>query len=74
MNELRLDPEYEMDPRLCSFWGGTEMYWSSRKLDWLIYLSHEESMTFAGDWLAQAIKQALPNWRQRLYTVHGHLG
>src|SRR5947209_5872557 len=34
----QVGPEYEMDPRLCSFWGGTEMYWSSRRLDWLIYL------------------------------------
>jgi hypothetical protein len=49
------------------------MYWSSRELDWLIYLSHEESLTFAGRWLVEAIKEALPNWRERLYTAYGYL-
>jgi hypothetical protein len=68
LNEFRLEPEYEIDPRLCRFYGGTEMYWFSRELDWLIYRSHEDSFTFAGNWLVNAIKDTMPNWHDRLYT------
>jgi hypothetical protein len=68
LNEFRLEPEYEMDPSLCQFYGGTEMYWVSRELDWLIYRSHEGSFTFAGSWLVDSIKETMANWRDRLYT------
>ena len=47
LNESRLDPEYEMDTRLCDF-AGNETYWSSRELDWLVYVSHESSIAFTG--------------------------
>jgi hypothetical protein len=72
INEVREDPEYELDPRLCWFMGGLEMYWSSRELDWLIYASHERSMTFAGDWLINAVKEAWPNWERRIYIDYDY--
>ena len=33
LDEFRVEPEYELDPRLCAFWKGAEGYWSSRELD-----------------------------------------
>jgi hypothetical protein len=57
----------ELDPRLCDFWH-LETYWSSHHLYWLIYVSHESSITFAGDWLIGEIKKAWSNWEQHLYT------
>jgi len=33
------------------------MYWFSRALDWLIYRSREDSITFAGNWLVNAVKR-----------------
>lgn len=68
LDEFRVEPEYELDPRLCSFWKGVEGYWSSRELNWLIYVSHESSITFAGGWLIEAIKDVWPNWEKRIYT------
>jgi hypothetical protein len=67
INELRLPPEYELHPSLCEF-RGSETYWSSRGLDWLVYTSHEASITFAGPWLIEELKQVWPDWEQRIYT------
>lgn len=68
INEIGLDPEYEVDPRLCDFAYPPEKYWSSPELNWLVYVSHESSITFAGDWLVNRIQEAWPNWEERVYT------
>jgi hypothetical protein len=71
LNESRLDPEYEMDTSLCGF-EGIETYWSSHELDWLVYVSHESSITFAGAWLVEEIKRRWPGWERRLYTTYAY--
>jgi len=57
--------EYEMDVSLvdprCSKW---ERYWTAVPMDWLIYASHEGTITFAGDWLVEAILSGWPGWRE----------
>lgn len=35
---------------------GLEGYWTSEKADWLVYASHESSITLAGDWLVEAFR------------------
>jgi hypothetical protein len=45
-----------------------EKFWTSRELDWLVYVSHERSITIAGDWLVSGVKAIWPNWQERLYT------
>lgn len=67
ITEIGLEPEYELDTRLCDFTYPPEKYWSSRELDWLVYVSHESSITFAGDWLINRIKEVWPNWQDRIY-------
>ncbi len=51
-------------------WPGppVEAYWTSGRMDWLIYISHESSVTVAGDWLIGAVKEAWPDWERHLYT------
>jgi hypothetical protein len=44
-----------------------ETYWFSERLDWLLYVSHERSITVAGAWLIDAIKAVWPQWRDHLY-------
>lgn len=51
------DPEYT----------GDEGYWTSEGYDWLVYASHERSMTVAGEWLIAEIKQIWVDWKQHLY-------
>ena len=62
----RVRPAREMETGVCAF-VGVETTWSSRGLDWLVYASHENSVTFAGDWLVGAVKAAWPAWEAAGY-------
>jgi hypothetical protein len=73
VEESLLSPDLEQDPHWCTFHQtGGETYWTAPKLDWLIYASHERSLTFAGEWLVPAVKRLWPNWEQRIYDGHGY--
>lgn len=61
-------PEYEIDVSwLEPFYNGSEGYWASGDMDWLIYASHEDSLTFAGAWLVNAVKEAWADWPSHLW-------
>lgn len=61
-------PEYELEVQdLDPYYDGREGYWTSGAMDWLLYASHEGSMTVAGQWLVDAITAAWPHWRRYLY-------
>ena len=60
-----------MDTRLCDF-AGNETYWSSRELDWLVYVSHESSIAFTGTWLVEEVKRRWPGWERRAYTGYDY--
>ena len=66
--ELReYGPEYEEDPALFEYDVGAEGYWSSGDLDWIIYASHESSVTIGG-WLLQDVKAMWPEWQAHVWT------
>ncbi len=69
--ELReFGPEYEMDVALLEpEYTGAEGYWTSPGMGWLVYASHEISLTLASDWLIAAIKGVWPQWAEHLYTT-----
>lgn len=50
-------------------YSGLESFWTSDPFDWVIYASHERSITVAGKWLLPAIQAAWPNWRARVWTT-----
>lgn len=63
------EPEYEMElSLLAAVYDGREGYWTSGGMDWLIYASHESSITVAGEWLLDAVKAGWPEWREHVYT------
>jgi hypothetical protein len=66
--ELReYGPEYEEDVSLFEpFYNGAEGYWSSGDLDWLLYASHESSVTIAG-WLLLSLKGIWPSWQAQVW-------
>ena len=75
-------PELEMalellEPRYGQAAGG-EGYWFSIEMDWLIYASHESSITVGGEWLVEAVKHTWPDWEDALYEKYPiarfHLG
>jgi hypothetical protein len=71
---------FERDYELDLEWlvpSGVEVFWTARAVDWVVYVSHEHSITFAGDWLLAGIKAIWPNWQKRIYTdwsYAAHLG
>jgi hypothetical protein len=44
--------------------GGREMFWSDATFDWLIYASHEDTVTIAGAELLSGLQAAWPAWRR----------
>jgi hypothetical protein len=66
--ELReYGPEYEQDVSLFDpHYDGAEGFWSSGDLDWIVYASHESSITVGG-WLLAEIKNRWPEWKQRIW-------
>jgi hypothetical protein len=67
--ELReYGPEYEQDLSLLEPWyNGAEGYWSSGSLDWILYASHENSVT-AGGWLLEEITALWTTWQAHSWT------
>src|SRR6476620_379294 len=48
-------------------YGGVECFWCDDSYDWIIYVSHEGSVTVGG-WLLAEVKASWPNWSARLWT------
>lgn len=42
-------------------YNGEEGYWTSSVMDWLVYASHESSITLAGEWLAREFQRRFPD-------------
>jgi hypothetical protein len=67
--ELReYGPDYEEDLALLEpYYNGAEGYWSSGDSDWIIYASHESSVTVGG-WLLPELKRMWPSWQAHVWT------
>ena len=52
------EPRYEL-----------ERFWTSADCDWIIYASHEGSVTVGGERLLPAVKEAWPSWERRVWTM-----
>lgn len=67
--ELReYGPEYVEDVSLFEpSYNFAEGYWTSGDMDWIVYASHEGSITVAG-WLLMSIKEVWPSWQSSLWT------
>jgi len=66
--ELReYGPEYELELALVvPSYNGAEGYWTAGEFDWLVYASHESTVTVAGDWLVRSVQQQWPTWSEHL--------
>ncbi len=70
--ELReYGPCHECDVHLFEpLYTGAEGYWSSVGLDWIVYASHESSITIGG-WLADRVKKGWPQWKSHTWGRAG---
>ncbi len=61
--------QYEIDVAFLVLWsGGLEHCWTSEQMDWLIYTSHEHSITLCGEWLLKRVERIWPGWKEHIYT------
>ena len=70
LNELGLDePDCEIELSIFrpGYLSGSEQYCTGEAVDWVVYASHESSITIAGEWLAEIFKEKWPDWAQRSY-------
>lgn len=68
--ELReYGPEYELDlSALETYYNGAEGFWTSPTIDWIVYASHESSITVGG-WLLADVKQVWPEWKRHIWRT-----
>lgn len=45
-----------------------ERFWFSKDMSWIIYASHEGSITFGGDELLNQIKSTWDNWQSNIFA------
>jgi len=63
------EPDYEIELSIYEpayRWGG-EQYCTVAGMDWVVYASHESSITIGGDWLMEMLKEKWPECAQRTY-------
>lgn len=68
--ELReYGPEYELDAAVFEpAYNGAEGFWTSPTHDWIIYASHEASITVGG-WMLAEVKRIWPEWERHIWTT-----
>lgn len=60
--------EYEQDVSVFEpQYDGAEGVWTSSAYDWIVYASHEDSITVGG-WMLDEVKQAWPEWMHHIWT------
>jgi hypothetical protein len=63
--------QYEIDVAFLVPWSsGLERCWTSEHMDWLIYTSHEHSITLCGEWLLKSVERIWPEWKEHIYTSY----
>ncbi len=61
---------YEIHPTgLDPVYTGDEGFWCSDAMDWILYASHENSLTVGGKWLLSQVKSAWPEWERHVWTT-----
>lgn len=68
--ELReYGPEYELDASAFEpHYNGAEGLWTSHALDWIVYASHEGSITVGG-WMLAAVKLEWRDWERHIWRA-----
>jgi len=63
------DPDYEIDLEILEpgYLDGGERYSTSVQSDWVVYASHESSITVCGDWLIEFFRKKWPGCEELSY-------
>lgn len=68
--EMREDGiNYELELSVFEpYYNGNEGYWCDGTFEWIVYASHESSITIGG-WLLPEVKGVWSNWKKRVWTT-----
>jgi hypothetical protein len=59
---------FEIDVDHVTFtYNGAEGFWTAGDMSWLVYASHEASITFGGEFLIQPMRVVLPEFEKYIY-------
>lgn len=59
---------FEIPVELTGFtYNGAEGFWTNGAYDWLVYASHEASITFGSPWLVAKMREILPEFNRYIY-------
>ena len=73
LRQAGVPPQYEMDVAFLIPWcESVEHVWTSESMDWMMYTSHEHSITLGGQWLLTSIERIWPQWKEHLYVGFDH--
>ncbi|HEY6466908.1 MAG TPA: hypothetical protein VIY69_12995 [Candidatus Acidoferrales bacterium] len=63
------DPDYEIELGIFepSYRDGGEQYSTSKQMDWIVYASHESSITIGGGWLIHVLRALHPECLEHTY-------
>jgi hypothetical protein len=50
------------------YYNGAEGLWCDSNFDWIVYASHESSITIGG-WLLPEVQAVWSNWQERIWTT-----
>ncbi|MBA3530685.1 MAG: hypothetical protein H0T73_02030 [Ardenticatenales bacterium] len=64
--EIGCVKEIDVEGEEILFYHTSEIFWTSSEMDWVIYISHENSIAIGG-WLLERVKQELVDWDALLY-------
>ncbi len=69
LHEFEHEPDYEIELSIFepSYGSGGQQYSASEPADWVVYASHESSITLCGDWLTEILKEKWPECNERTY-------
>lgn len=68
LRETDNEPEYEIDVSIIEFaYTGAEGYWTAPPFDWVVFASHESSVTIGGERLITPLKERWTDWNERSY-------
>jgi hypothetical protein len=59
---------FEMDTELASFtYNSAEGFWTGDDFGWMVYASHESSITFGSAWLVEKMRTVIPEFERYIY-------
>jgi hypothetical protein len=69
VKEIALIPDYEIELEILEpgYRDGGVRYSTSAQADWVVYASHESSITVCGDWLIRVLREEWPGCDGRTY-------